>query len=106
MAGTSARRNPAHRRFIGNGPGTENAAKSAQTAQACLRMERRRACARVLSANDTRSHAACADGFAACWLAVRIYVLTEASSGAPLPRLVPGKEKRMRRRTRVVKPGG
>src|SRR4029079_13217790 len=72
MAGTSARRNPAHRRFIGNGPGTENAAKSAQTAQACLRMERRRACARVSSANDTRSHAACADGFAACRLAVRM----------------------------------
>jgi len=29
MAGTSARWKPAHRRFIGNGPGTEIAARSA-----------------------------------------------------------------------------
>ena len=51
-------------------------------------VERRRASARVLFANGTRSHAARADGFAACRLAVRIYVLTEASSGAPLPRVL------------------
>ena len=35
-------------------------------------VERRRACARVSSADGTRSHAACADGFAARRLAVRI----------------------------------
>ena len=46
---------------FGNGPRPKIAA-----------VERRRASARVLSANDTRSHAARADGFAACRLAVRI----------------------------------
>ena len=72
-------------RFIGNGSGTETAA-----------VERRRASARVLSADDTRSHAACADGFAACRLAAD-YVITEASSGAPLPRLCPeGKKEEAR----------
>ena len=54
MAGPNARRKPACRRFIGTVPGTETAA-----------VERRRACARVSSANDTRSHAARAERSAA-----------------------------------------
>jgi hypothetical protein len=40
-------------RFIGNGSEPKIAAKSAQTAQACLRMERRGACARMLSATTS-----------------------------------------------------
>ena len=77
-------------------------------------VERRRACARVSSADGTRSHAARAE--VSQTLAAADYVLTEASSGAPLPRhfsggrLPPGPLVRgqgiERRRTRVVKPGG
>ena len=69
-------------------------------------VERRRACAQVLSADGIRSHAARAE--VSQTSAAADYVLTEASSGAPLPRFVL-REKRMvrrnARRARVAKDG-
>src|SRR4029079_5597207 len=114
MAGTSATRKPARRRFIGNGPGTENAAKAARTAQACLRRGAPPGVCAGVVRFDTRSHAARAE--VSQTSAAADYVLTEASSGAPLPRhfsggRLPPRPLVMvqvieRRLTRVVKPGG
>jgi len=91
MAGTSATRKPAHRRFIGNGPGTENAASS-QACADCVNLSARSAAGRVRGCCPLRHQVArrlrrwvrCPSACGAD------HVLTEASSGAPLPRAVPG----------------
>ena len=74
MAGTSAGKSyasPVYRNGSGDRKRRRQSSSRRLRELVCV-VERRRACARVSSANGTRSHAARVDGFAACRLAVRI----------------------------------
>jgi hypothetical protein len=89
MAGTNARRKPAHRRFIGTVRGQKTPQKQRRLAQACLRVERRQGGAdRIGFANRCGKRTLGEQGVFRMMLTRR--QIRIAPCGAPPPRMFRG----------------